>query len=102
MFKECYCLGKILPSWRQARLALIPKKGKDISKVESYGPVSLLNVDYKHFTSIWVIRLNIFLGQYIRDDQIGVMKQRDMSNSIRQAMNLIETAQISRERFFIF
>lgn len=63
LFEDCYQLGKISPSWLQTRMVLVPKKGKDLSRAESYRPVSMINIDYKNFASLWVARLNTFLSR---------------------------------------
>lgn len=78
-------------------MLLIPKKGKDLSKPESYRPMSLRNVDYKIFVSVLVARLNGFTGEYDGEDQVGFLKHRYKKNCMQRVMNLIEIVQIRKE-----
>lgn len=49
--------GELPPSWREAVISVIPKEQKDKQERGNYRPVSVLNVDYKLFTSISARRL---------------------------------------------
>lgn len=50
--------GKTPSSSAESCIIVIPKKGRDLTKVESYRPISLLNQDAKIFTSVMAKRLN--------------------------------------------
>lgn len=53
--------AKMPPSWKEAVILVIPKKGKDKELCESYHPISILNIDYKIFTSTISRRLKHLL-----------------------------------------
>lgn len=96
LFRACFSLGKLPPSWRQAKIRLIPEEEMDLSKPESYRPMSLLNEDYKILVSILIPRLSTFVGEYT-GDQTGFLKQWYIRSSIRRVINLIEMAQVRKD-----
>lgn len=51
LVEYCSKEGEIPPSWRGARLVLIPKEGKDQKTPAAYRPLSILNMDYKILAS---------------------------------------------------
>lgn len=46
-FTKAFEANKLTSLWLEAYVALIPKEGKDLAFLQSYRPISLLNVDYK-------------------------------------------------------
>lgn len=81
------------PSWKDAVISIIPKEGKDKLECGSYRPLSILNVDYRLFTSIMSRRMEEFLPNLINQDQSGFIRQRQTQDNIRrtlQVMNYIK------------
>lgn len=69
--------GQLPPSWSQATVMVITKEGRDHISLKSYRPISLLNVDFKILASSLAYRLNTFIGNYISQDQVGFIPNRE-------------------------
>lgn len=61
--------GKLPPSWNDATVVVLPKGERDLSDPKSYHPISLLNQDYKLFTTLLTKWLNTIITQYVHQDQ---------------------------------
>lgn len=84
--------GKLLPSWECANMIVIPKSGKDTTSPKSCRPISLLNVNLKIFTSTLANHLNRFTGEYMTQDQIGFIPERDLEDSTTKYFTLYSIA----------
>ena len=82
-------------SFEQKRgvLRLIPKKGKDLTLIKNWRPISLLNTDYKLLTRILSSRLQKVLPSVISKDQSGYLKGRNIGINIRSIFDVIESAE---------
>ena len=99
LLEKCfnYVLKKnsIPPSWNEAFISVIHKEGRDKKECGSYRPISVLNSDYKLYTSILTKRLGETMEYLIDEDQSGFLKHRMTQDNIRRALHVIE--QINKE-----
>ena len=71
-------------------ITLLPKKDKDITMVKNWRPLTMLNIDYKIISKALANRIKSVLDSIISDDQSGFMKGRQISNTIRKTMDIID------------
>lgn len=80
--------GEIPPSWKRAVVSVIHKPGKDKTLCGSYRPISVLNIDYRIFTTILAKRLESIIPELMDTDQSGFVRNRQTHDNIRRALHL--------------
>ncbi|KAF7247873.1 hypothetical protein EYD10_06117, partial [Varanus komodoensis] len=95
---EALLNAKIPSTWTEANITLIPKEDMDVTQIQNYRPISLLNVDYKIFASILAERLKKFLTDFIHPDQNGFLPKRQMKNNLRTILDILEYYEIHTEK----
>uniref|UniRef100_A0A8C5MPA2 Reverse transcriptase domain-containing protein n=1 Tax=Leptobrachium leishanense TaxID=445787 RepID=A0A8C5MPA2_9ANUR len=81
------------PQALQAAITIIPKEGKDATLCSSYRLISLLNCDFKLFASVLAGRLQPYVPQLVRKDQVGFVPRREARDGTLRALNAVHLAQ---------
>lgn len=93
IFNKALKEGQIPPTWKEATISVILKEGKDRLQCGSLRPISILNIDYKLYTSILARRIEKVLPQLIHTDQTGFVPQRQTHDNIRRSLHVISHIQ---------
>lgn len=75
VYNDALLYNKFPPSWLQTCMVLLPKKG-DLSSLQNWRPISLINADAKVFTRFINARLMLYMNKCISTNQMGFMKNR--------------------------
>ena len=71
--------GELAPSHRRSCLTLLPKKGKDLSLLGNWRPISLSACDLKIITKAYANRLKLVLPSILCESQAAYVPGRDIS-----------------------
>ena len=82
--------GKLLNSFYEASITLIPKSDKDPIKKENYGPTSLMNTDAKVLTKISTNRIQQYIKRIIHQDKVGFIPGLQGWFNICESINVIQ------------
>ena len=75
-FNDSYNVKRIFPSGRRGIITLIPKAGKDITKLAHWRPIILLGTDYKILSKAIANRIKSTLDGIISKEQNGFLAGR--------------------------
>lgn len=95
--------GELMSSMKQGLITLIPKPTKDKQQLDNLRPITLLNTDYKIFSSSIATRLKQGVSSIISETQSGFLKDRNIHNNIRLVLDLLDYNDlISDDSFILF
>ena len=77
------------PSHKNSFLKLIPKAGKDTSKLTNWGPITLSNCDHKLITKTYARKLSEKVATVIGGNQTAYLKGRLINDNIRAILATI-------------
>ena len=67
--------GRLSTEQKRSVLRLLPKKGKDLTDIKNWRPISLLNTDYMILASVLANRLQTVLPSIISLDQKWILER---------------------------
>lgn len=99
LLKEC----SFPVSWKEARLILIPKPGRDVADENGYRPICLLDTMAKLYEAIIVGRLeaNIKRSAPLSDRQFGFRKGKSAIGAVQEVIKIIKQAGENKWRALI-
>jgi hypothetical protein len=75
-------------------LKLIPKTGKDLTRLTNWRPITLSNCDHKIITKTYALRLGQIIGKVLKERQTAYIKGRLINDNIRAMIASINTANL--------
>ena len=89
-----YC-GELTNSQKQGIITLILKKDKEKRMVESYRPITLLNVNLKVGSKAITARVSEVLPVIISEEQAAFVKDRYIGDAVRTVADVIQFTKFS-------
>ena len=87
-------IKQLPPSHRISYLKLIPKAGKDLSKLTNWRPITLSNCDHKLITKIYAKRMCENVAKSIAERQTAYLKGRLINDNIRAIIGTINISNV--------
>ena len=94
--------GSLTELQKQSIITIIPKQNKDLTILDNWRPISLLNVDYKIATKIIANRVKHVITNIIHNSQTGLLKGRYIGENIRLLFEIIDNAEEENKPGLIF
>ena len=95
-FNDAFKEGKMSVSQRRGVITLIPKDESDLTVLNNWRPITLLNVDYKILARIIAKRVESKLSKLIHSDQTGFVKGRFIGQNVRLLNDLMEYTELKK------
>ena len=94
IYNSCFRTGYFPVTWKQAKVVMLPKPGKDLTKPTSYRHISLLPAMGKIFQRIIANRMSTFLemANYFSENQAGFRKKRSTLGQLFKLSQSVSTA----------
>ena len=89
-FNASYNAGEMSISQRRGVITLIPKEDSDLSSLNNWRPITLLNVDYKIAPKVIAKRIEKVLSLLVSPDQTGFIKGGYIGENISLINDILE------------
>ena len=85
--------GSLTELQKQSIITIIPKQNKDLTSLDSWRPISLLNVDYKIAIKVIANRVKHVITKIIHNSQTGFIKGKYICENIRLFFEIMDNAE---------
>ena len=92
-----YELGELSISQRRGIITFLPKEDGSLLEFSNWGPITLLNIDYKIASKAIAKRLEAVLPTIVHTDQTGFIKGRYIGENIRLINDVMEYTKIENK-----
>ena len=89
MYVDILSAGIMTNSMRRGLISLLPKRNKNILKINGYRLLTLLSNDYKILAKLFANRMKKVLPDIIGEQQSGFMAGRKIHTNIRRTMDIV-------------